>query len=63
MEKSVTSEVVCCSQCPDGNCPDCPVAEAKKNNRWWKKLAKKIGFPANSKSDKGPSPDKTADSK
>jgi hypothetical protein len=63
MDKNDLSDVVCCSQCPDGNCPDCPVAEAKKNNRWWKRLARKIGISAESTPDKPANRDETSNSK
>jgi hypothetical protein len=51
MDKPATSEVVCCSQCPDGKCPDCPVAESARNNNWWKRIARKLGFSEDPKSE------------
>jgi len=52
MDKPEPLKVVCCSQCPHGNCPDCPVAEAERNKKWWRRLASKMGFLTEGKSEK-----------
>jgi len=39
MENSESAEVISCSQCPDGNCPDCPV---KPTTSWWNRIVGKL---------------------